>query len=718
MCKSPTNIFYKNAIATGLVLIASGVSAQGNPGGLEEIIVTAQKRAQSVQDVPIAITALSGEGLANKGIENILDLGQVTPSFNVTRIGGASVFFLRGVGSNNFTPGNEAPVATFIDGVYLPNANANTFSFNNIERVEVLKGPQGTLFGRNATGGVVHVVTKDPTHEPAVRARVGYGNYDTFEGNFYGSTGLTENAAIDLAVYYRDQQNSPFDNPVPGVNHTPDSTISVRSKLLLTPNDKTSVKLAVFYEDFKSSVGVIRHQLPGAVAAGGGAHSGDWYDIPNDFASHQEVTSKGVSGEVNYSFENMDITSITSYMESDPFFSFDNDGSGNFIQDSDQHIVAETFTQELRLTSTAESDLSWVLGFYYYDNLSAYDPGQEVFTPAFTLNSLSTQETKSWALFADTNYKLTEKTNLTLGLRYTEDDLKHYGQTRFNTTFFPEYNQNETFEEITYRVVLDHRISDSTLLYASHSRGYKSGVYNLLVTTPSPEGPVQPEILDAYEVGFKADGLFDNRVRINGAAFWYDYKNLQVQQSAGSFTVVTNAASSSLQGIELEAEAQLTDNFSLSLGLGYLDSEYDDYVGVKTIPNVDASGNPTGGAQGNVPADFSGNAIILAPEFTFNLGVNYTLPTDIGVFAVDANLYYNEGFYWTQDNRLKEPSYELLNVQAFWADPSETYKIGFWGKNLTDTEYSLYTSSSPSSSDAYVPALPRTYGAFIEYNFN
>ncbi|MFA5630640.1 MAG: TonB-dependent receptor [Porticoccaceae bacterium] len=697
---------------SGALGTAQGASAQG---ALEEIIVTATKREQSMQEVPITISAITGDGLQRLGIEGMDELAVVTPGLHFGRQTGAAVVLMRGIGTNNGSAGNEPSIATYIDGVYNPNGNANVASFADIERIEVLKGPQGTLFGRNATGGLIHVITKDPSQESEAKFRVGYGNYDTFEGGFYGSTGLTENTAANISVRFKDQGDSPLDSSVSGVNYVPDEDVAVRVKWLYQPSEDLEIKLTGYYSESKSSTFVARKTVPGARAQNGVAPTGDFWTMNNEIPTHARIRTSGANAQIRYSFDNVDLVSISSWAKEHQYAPFDNDGTPLLLQNSYAEMPAETITQEFRLVSTGDSRFNWIAGLYLYQNSAWYDPLRVDIPTAggIQLFNYSNQDVESWAVFGEGSYAITDRTSLTIGLRWNEDNLDYSGNSY--TTFgpvFPFTTQETSFEEATYRISLDHKLTDSLMLYGTYSRGYKTGLFNLINLGGPPTPALEPEILDAYEIGFKSDGWMDGRVRFNGAAFYYDYQDLQVVVVGAVALSSASAAAATIYGGELELNAQVTDGLNISAGFAYTNSEYDQYVGTTNRPAPSGNGNVV--VQ---PVDFSGNELFRAPEITFNAAIHYLLPTDIGEFGFSANYYHNGGFYWDEDNRLKEPSHQLVNLEASWTDPSSKYKVSLWGRNIFEEKYSVYTNNSPSSGDAYVPSEPRMYGVNFEYNF-
>lgn len=718
------NLLGGNRINPGLLcagLVTMLPVSQVSATELEEIVVVATKREVKMQDVPITLTAISGEGLEKMGVAGMDQLTVAVPGMNFGRQNTATIVFLRGVGSNSGSPGNEASVATYIDGVYQPNARLNIDSFNDVERVEVLKGPQGTLFGRNATGGLLHIITKDPTQETEGRIKAGYGNFDTFEGSFYGSTGITDNLAANISVYMKDAGESFIDNPLPGLEYVAPEERSVRVKLLYTPSDKTTIKLSARYFEAEQSNFTVRQPLPGVQNIAGFGYSGDWYTIANNRISLGDFEGKRMDLQVRHSLSDIDIISVSGYARDDSYSPFDSDAGPTFASESISPTFNESFTQEVRLESTYESRLQWIAGMFYMDNRYCFCDYMNFSPSALTLNPEGLQivakgygETIGMAFFGEAEYALTEQTNLVVGLRHNKDDLEvRASNLTLGVPRYPETVREDDFTKTTYRLGINHHFTDTLMLYATASRGYKSGVYNVLNAGATPPAPnaLQPEVLDALEVGFKSDWL-DGRLRLNGAIYHYDYKNLQLQTIALTTVVTANAAAATNKGAELELQAQATDNLSFNMGLAYVDATFDEYIGVTNVPN------PTTG-RGNVSlnGDFSGNTLFRTPEISYNATVNYLVPTDAGNFNINLTYYYSDEYFWDEMNRVREPSYSLINGAVSWEDTSETYKVSVWGRNLSDEEYSAYSSPSTASGDGYSPAEPRMYGVNLEYRF-
>jgi len=689
--------------------ITAAMSAQASAAVLEEIIVVATKREQSMQDVPITMLSHSGEMLTNKGIENLTELSEVVPGLNINTGSGTTIVMLRGVGTSAVTAGNEPSVATYIDEVYNAAPTANLSDFKDVERVEVLKGPQGTLFGRNATGGLLHIITKDPSHEPELTLRGGIANFGTWESGLYATTGITDTVAVNISANYKDADRSYVENQVPGVHFLPENRYNVRAKLLYTPTDATEVKLVFSEEHYESSNNMIRTPLPGVIARTGEATPDGWHKAAHEIVTYNEFDNTHASLHVKHDFGGVEVVSISAYRENEYFSPYDNDGTSVFDTNSYAQTNTRFFSEELRLASTGDGDVHWILGLFYSDFSTYYDP-LRVELPGVTILNRGEQQNLGKAVFGEIDWAFTEKASLVVGLRYNEDELTlDQRPTTINgNPIFPFTSLEEDFEKLTYRVGLNYRFTDDLMVYATASRGYKGGIFNMANLGGPPAPAVQPEELDAIEVGFKSSGWFGGRATLNGALFDYDYQNLQLVTIGSGTTTTANAAAASIRGAELELDAQVTDKLRLSAGVSYLDSEYDEYFGITNRPN------PNG--RGNVPAtdNFAGNDLMRAPEVTFNGALSYALPAG---FDVVVNYYYNDGFYWDEDNRMKEPSYEVVNFSVNWTDPAEKLKLSLWGKNMTDTEYSVYSTNAPPAGDNYTAAPPRTYGISGEYTF-
>jgi len=713
----------KLVLASTIASLSSAVLAQ--EFALEEVIVTASKREQSLQNVPIAVTALSAERLIESGVSDVEDMTVLTPGLTVGYQGGGVVLYLRGVGSSDVTAGAESAIAMYVDGVYMPESYGNQMAFNNIERIEVLRGPQGTLFGRNATGGLINIVTKDPAPETYIDASVSYGNYDTVGANFYGSTGIFDDLAADLSLYYSNQRKGYGTNIANGQDSNLTEELLLRSKWLWTPSEDTRISLALDYTDIKTDKGTA-YRLVGETKSliEGTSHPGGFYDINANFQPLTDVDGWGAALNIRHSLGWADIVSISSYRDTEVFFTFDNDITPTAAIDVIADVqTRKSLSQEFQLVSTGDGPLTWIAGLYYFNDEAGFDDprglvlgGVALPTYPASLHTINMIDTESWAIFGEGTYELTPTTRLTLGARWTRDERELDGrvdifmpgagiiQTIPNSSLGAE--DQLSYEEPTYRVILDHDFSDNIFGFVSYSRGFRSGSF-AVVDASNP--PFEPETLDAIEIGLKTQWL-DRRLTVNLAAFDYSYENMQFVIQRGITTMTENAAESSIRGFEIETSFAATASLDLFLTASFLDAEYDAFPDASKSEPI-----PTGG---NVitSGDAAGNKIMRTPDLTLTTGVNYNLPTELGDFDFNFTYYYNDGFYWHPENRLKEDAYHIVNANVSWSHANSPWSLTLWGKNLLDEEYSIYTETGPFA-DQYSPGAPLTFGLEIRARY-
>jgi len=743
------------------VIVPQFAFAQADPPAIADIIVTAQKRVENMQDVPIAISAVPASALAESGIRSTQDLAQSVAGLNVTRTTEATVFTLRGIGTPGGSTGQDGAVATFIDGVYMPSMAGATFALNNIERIEVLKGPQGTLYGRNATGGAVNVITRTPQQKFSMDASLGYGNLQTMEGNLYATGGLANGIAADVAVYYRNQDKGFGENRVIGTDVNKSQDFIVRSKLLFELGPDTSLTLAGDYGQTKGSLAIAYRPVPTSQLVDGTgyaqfvANGNGYYDSQSEFNPVVDTKSFGGSAKFQHGFGDFTFTNILAYRGARGFQRVDVDATALKIVDAPLYNKEKQWTEELQL-SYDSGPIKAIAGFFYMDAKSQYDPFQ-IAGLAITgqtgglsdrLVIYSAQKTRSYAGFGQLTWEFAADTNLTLGARYTVDKRRLHADEflgigiplpdaycsaycRPDGTLFPlgTIDQAKTFKKPTWRIALDHQFGRDLMVYASYSRGFKSGVYNL--TSPA-DAPAQPETLDAGELGFKSTLM--NRIRFNAAAFYYKYKNIQAFQVNGASTTLTNAASAKIYGFDFDFQAEIGAGFSLSGSGAYLHHRYGDFP-VATISYLQQpAGAPTyagytpglgnyvypncssAADRGQFYCSATGNKLVNTPDFTLNLTLNHEVELAGGTLKSNFNWSYNSGFYWAVDNRLKQPKFSLFNAQMMWVAPEERWNIRGWVRNLTNKKYLLSLNENGTGDEA-VPAPGRTYGVSLGFHF-
>ena len=704
--------------------------------GIEEVIVTAQRREQNLQSVPIAITAMDSESLASAGIQSTQDLGVVVPGLQVTMVGSSLTPYLRGVGTQNASPGMEPSIATYVDGIYYSSVGANVFALNNIQRIEVLKGPQGTLFGRNATGGLIHVITRDPSFEPSGELRIGYGNYNTISGSFYGTTGLSDTVAADIAVNYADQDKGWGKNLTTGQDVNLSKETSIRSRIRWEPIDRFDATLTLDHNVRDSDIGWISNAYPGSILIDGESLLGSIYDSRGNAETNAENEQWGVALVANLEFEVGILTSSSAYRKYDLFNMFDFDRtpipSFKVFGFNDMETIQQEFLFNGQL-----GDFDFTTGFFYYWSEAGWGPlGFESAAAAANTQLFSSQETDSYSVFAQGAYSLTDNTAITLGLRqtYDERDISGYrvavdphpasGAILQSTSTLSKSQTSKDYSKLTWRLSLEHQFAQDIFGYVSASRGFKSGIFN----GGNPfERAVEPETLDAYSIGLKTE-FYDNRIRFNAEAFYYEYDKIQLNLLREAVTSLLNASSAEVRGVDLEVEwapEVRAGFFRLNIAATFLDTEYGEFVGAPgfipypntEIPNgyFNCSPVPATGGNRQCSVDATGNSLMRAPDFTISTSLAYEYPIMIGTLGFNIAWYYNDGFYWEPENRLRQPSYNLLNAQLSFSPVHEKWDVRLHGSNLTDEKYYTQLSSSVQQ-DAGGPGAPRTYGITFRYH--
>lgn len=703
---------------------AADTSADSN-SGLAEIIVTAQKRAENLQDVPIAITAVTADTLSAAGINNTEAIAAAIPGITITRQSAAALIYVRGIGTTGGQSGQEGAIATFVDGVYQPSMSGSVFAFNNIERIEVLKGPQGTLYGRNATGGAVNVITRDPSFETTGKFEVGYGNRGTIEASAYASGAITKDIAIDLSGLYNNINDGFGINVATGTKINTRKDWGLRSKLLIQPGDTTKIVLAGDYGINSGSFGVSYNPVPGTTQLLLGpapASFGNRYNILSDMDPSLRTKNWGVSAKIEQEIGAATLTSITALRKLDQFQNLDLDAGPIPFAEANLQERNKQFTQELQIAGGGDGSLRWILGAFYLDATARYDPfdlrGQAFgLDPALAALGADgqyiedKQRTKSYAVFGQATYPLTDALSITAGARYTIDKRHLTYDFSFTTPtgLIPVASgeAKKTFKEPTWRLAIDYKINDDVLVYASYSRGFKSGVYNLT----NPLDPVvEPEKLDAYEVGFKSE-LFDRTLRFNAAAFYYKYSNIQLTIIKGGAQTLINAAKAEVKGAEAEMEWAPVSGLLLRGGLQYIDGEYTDFplTPVTTLNPTFPFGVTT------TPTATKGLPLIRSPKFSANASVDYAVPLGSNELGFNVAYQYSGSYAFEPDGRLKQKAYSLVNGSVR-LKVDDAFTVRLWGRNLTDKKYYIQKTST-FLGDLQNPGLGRQYGVSVGYEF-
>lgn len=694
--------------------VQGGESSNNDAGSLslEAVVVTAQRRSENLQEVPIAVSVVTASTAKAIGLTSTMDLQLAAPALTINQTGGGgAAITMRGVTSSG-SVGDESPIAVYLDGQYLAGLPGLYFNLNNIDRVEVLKGPQGTLFGRNSTGGSIQIITKTPDFTPSAEFSVGYGNYDTTTSEFYGTTGLTDHVAIDLAVYAQHQNDGWGTNVYLGGPAHDGADYGIRSKVLWQPTDRDSVVFAVSFTE------VIPQALQGGFGFRPGAPNvadvilNDPYNTDANIDGDSRSTQFLFSANATHHFDGVDLASITGY-EKSALRTYNVDADFSSLPDAISSGIANTqsITQEFHLSSSTESLIPWIAGIFYdHIDQSDYTINIASQSPLAYSGSNAIAPTNSYAAFGQASYKILPDTKLTAGLRYTIDDLSLRGVTLTQSTSEGVPNASDQESKLTYRVALDQKVADDNMAYVSVGTGFKSGLYSIGQPT---EPPARPATVTAYEIGDKAQFL-DERLRVNTSLFYNIEDNVQVklEPSDGGASFFGNAAKVHAKGIDIDYDFVATSALSIQGGLSYLNSKYVSYPDAQFyVPKPDSFGALT-----LVSGNASGNYTIQSPKFVFTTAATYKVPTTVGNFFYTVSEDHNSGYFFDPQNRVNNPSYDLVNLSVRWVAPSEKWSLRGYVDNTLDRQYFVSDTTS-GFGDGLLPAAPRTFGVMFTMNF-
>jgi iron complex outermembrane receptor protein len=682
--------------------------------GVQDIVVTAQRRSERLQDVPLAVTAQSSESLVRAGVTTTLELPNVVPGLVITQTRGAATPYIRGVGTQNDSAGTESGVALYVDGVYVPSSSGIIFSFNNIERIEVLKGPQGTLFGRN-----------DPSSTPTASADFSYASFQDVTANAYVSGPIAGDVLkADFAVHYRNQNKGYGTYLVAGGEADQRNDYGFRSKILFTPTDTTHITLAGDYYRLKTDVGLARVVLPGVIGFGGTTFKGE-YNPQTNFRPFFDSESYGGSLKIVQDVGFGDLSSLTAYRRVKTNSRLDQDGTPFNVVDGPLVERFDTLQQEFLLQGKS-GKLNWTTGLFYYWADAGLKPlfVRSDFVPPLNFRLFSSMVTNSYAAFAQGTYALGDATNLTVGLRYTIDRRTVTGietaeagnPLPFGTVIADTRTDNvpdsQLNKKLTWRFAIDHKLSDDVMIYASYNRGFKSGLFN----TANPfQGAIEPEQLDAYSAGFKSEFL-DRQVRLNVEGFYYDYKGIQLAAIDTGITKILNAASARVYGLdgELTFSPRLnTGRLDLSFGFSVLHAKY------KSFTNAPFSSQNPAFPFGNLTSigDASGNDMLRAPKWTLSTQFDYSHPVGDGKLGLNATWYHNSGFFFDVQNSFAQKSYDLVNGEIRYSFPGDSVTLRVFAKNLFNKSYLTQADTTSALGSQGFYGDPRTYGVGFSFKF-
>jgi iron complex outermembrane receptor protein len=767
-------------------------SAAEDHGAIRDIIVTAERREDSIQDVPVAITALDEQALSAPIVEDLRDFAGRVPSLVVDSVAAgpsAAAISIRGISFEDIEKSFDPAVGVVVDGVFVGTNTGQLLDSFDLERLEVLRGPQGTLFGRNTIAGVISVTRTKPTEDFGAKGSLGYSRFDTKRGRLVVNSGTLGGIVALKGFAFYDDTDGFYRNVTKGRREGQYEVFTYGATALITPVEGISAEIT--YEHMRERGETVVASLsetgkdliclvPGAPGFAPPAQCNRRQTQPNWglYTTFQEVDSEvrndtdAVTANVNIELgENFLLTSVTGYRTNDESVRQDFDGTSAAFFDTLRMQDYEQFSQELRVVGDVTPWLNLLVGAYYFDSNYQLDQSTTLGAvlaggaPAI-LRQYVDHKSESYAGFADARFKLGERVTLGLGGRYTRDKkeiFNNYGrigalvritQPSFTGvecvgvtgTFSPapgvvlpvyapasNCSGSKSFGKFTWRANLNYEIADNRLVYASYSRGFRSGGFNGRASGPTSLGPYFPETVDAYEVGLKADWL-DRKLRTNIALYHTKYSDKQEEvvqpappgSSSPQETVVRNASAARINGIELEVIAQPHPRFSVTATASFTDAKFKRFFN-------DVVGLTPGSPPDGIPDDVSTLDLRRAPEFQFAVGGDYNVPIGSGRLDVNALLRFQDEYQTCiapnpprvpgairNDDRCLTEARERLDAQISYTLPmggDSEVRFSIFGRNLTDNRGLAATLPVAGLFTFGTAVPPRTYGAEFSFRF-
>ncbi|MGE4430435.1 MAG: TonB-dependent receptor [Sphingobium sp.] len=719
----PATLMAQDADQTG-----SAASAIG------DIVVTAQKRSENMMKVPVAISAFTGDMLQKSGVQGVQGLSVSTPAIVYPSTGAYAQPYIRGVGSRLLQNGLDPSVATYIDNRYISRQSAVVFDFADIERVEVLKGPQGALFGRNASAGAIRVITKDVGKTLEGYVKAGYGNYNQWTLSGAVNAPLTEDLGVRISAM-TSQRDGYAKNKVPGAREDWDDRnfIALRSKFRWTPGDVLDARLSLSYwfQDDNAGNDVVALGPPQLTTglANGGITGTDRKHVATALTGANK--KEEFAGELNLGFDlgAVQLQTITTYSSLDNRLTFDGDGTSARLVDAVVYEDSKTFSQEVQLTSQSGSMIDWIIGAYYFRDNTAFDTTIDV-GPMVISNGLQKVLTESYAAFGQATWHISPALSFIVGGRYSHDSkaVDSLASPNPDTATLPvtPYHDDRSWSKFTPSATLQYDFGD-TLLYGKFARGYKSGGFNY----PVQDQPVlSPEVLDMYEIGLKGN-FFDRAVRTTLSAYYYDYGDLQVTRAAaagvGVIVTTENAANAELYGVDADISWSVTPALTLTGALSWQHSQYKDYLANAKVYRAVLPGG-TGAGMVDVGFDADGHRLLRAPEFSAYAAANYDIAVGDGTIPITLSYAYKGSYDFdfiydppgaTQTGTtraLRQKAYSLVNGRIGYQPGSDTWSVSAWVNNLFNENYfDDVVGAGVGIRGSY--GAPRTYGVEFQFNF-
>jgi iron complex outermembrane receptor protein len=682
-------------LAAGLLACAWPAPARAQSADgvtIETIVVTAQKRSERLQDVPISITALSKDQLKTAGVTELSDISAITPGLQFEQQGGFFQPTIRGVGTSNEVAGAGTNVGVYIDGFLMPNPGTSEMQMLNISSIQVLKGPQGTLFGRNTTGGAILLTTSEPSQQPSMTAEAALESHNAQRYEFYGTTGYGDRIAVDLAAQYN-RGDGWIRNIATGHKAGKYDGFSVRAGLKVNVTDNAYLLFRYTHAESndpaKATYGALCCNSLGLPYTIGAFIPGTVIGTkPNEVAFDAQPVYKPKVDTYQltgvWDLPSVKLTSYTQYRRDRQLQSLDLDGSTAAVAAFAFGYRDKYFTQEFLASSKGNSKLQWVAGLYYfYDKAYDFNTGSFGGTPFVFFNN-NNATIKSLAGYVDATYQVTDKLYVSAGLRLSHD--KYYKAfDDLGAIFGGPYTLH--FDPVsdtraTPRAVVRYNIAENTNVYASFTRGYKSGLRNIGAYS---NALVEPETLSAYEIGFKTA---QRAVSFNISAYYYDYNNLQVESFTNGNAIVQNAATSRIYGVDGDVRYVVNSHLEVAAAAAYTDAKYKSFTEAPLYAQcLSVSCGAGFGFSPAVPVDLKNSPMHFAPKFSGNVSARYTTDLAGGELVLSSILSYTSKQYLDLAARFAAAAHEDLSLRIQWTDPSKRYVLAAYAQNLTDKRY-------------------------------
>jgi iron complex outermembrane recepter protein len=759
-------LFKKTLLAQALLVACTSMQVNANSLYIEEVVITAQKRSENVQDVPVAISAFTAENMSNMKMETANDIASGVPNLQVSSPYGETqpIFSIRGQSMSDYNTNQSSPVGVYVDEAYIGANFLQGMALFDLERVEVLRGPQGTLYGKNTTGGAINFISRAPGLDgTGGEVTTTFGDYGREHVDAAAETEIIEGRLGVRAAYTYTKTDGHHKNHFPGGDDlssvdTWAGRITLRyegegmdATFRYTSGDNEGSATAVVSEGRISVPGVGNTDAVGLLVGQLTRQSGwDAWEGSHNKAETYRTEFDTAMLTVNWDIGDYTLTTVTSYLKGKGLNQADTDGAPWKLLEIDWGTEVKQFSQDLRIASDFDGPFNFIGGIYYAKDTSDVEnifellhatgdlgvpfspmnnvvtnPAANAATSGITTIQRYTQERDSIALYLHTTYDITDQWALTAGLRYTKDEgngndlhtqLADYDRNPVGDLIMPgsfdqgaaEYNDSE----FTGKIGLDYQFDEDLMIYTSYSRGYRSSAFNGGAQFAANEvGVAAPEFVDAYEAGFKSQ-LLEGSIQFNGAVFYYDYTDQQFVNLIGIQQFLQNGDKSTIKGFELEVISRITEALTVNAGLGYLNTEFKELTLSDTVNGGDI--------------ELDGNELFNAPELNFNLAVDYVITDNsMGVLSISADTVYTSEQWFSAYNddlnydEIKADSSWMSNAKLSWDSVDDSISIALWVKNIENNDEPSFAINTQGGFgfDYYTVGLPRRMGVDVTYRF-